>query len=286
MSKLSLCEINQSQLDKTPIIDGQLVVCLDTGNTYRDSKTAHVKISSDLEVVSELPLAPLADKIYFLKPNSLYIYSNNEWIPLGGANTWRGIQNNLTSDSTEDSLSAAQGKVLKKLVDQKPDEMKLYPITIPIEGWNSDDSVSCPYYIDLAINGIAESDCIAVTISPDDIDTAKAALFTTTEAKTNVLRLRAKYIPSKELSAFYYYVREDIVKAFGLEALNVNHYTLPPATNSELGGVIIGDGLVVSNTGRLSVSLTYKDIMLLAHPVGSAFFTIKDDNPSKLFGGT
>lgn len=35
------------------------------------------------------------------------------------SNTWRGIQNNLTSDSTSDSLSAAQGKVLKGLVDGK-----------------------------------------------------------------------------------------------------------------------------------------------------------------------
>ena len=34
-------------------------------------------------------------------------------------NTWRGIQNNLTSDSTTDSLSAAQGKALKALVDAK-----------------------------------------------------------------------------------------------------------------------------------------------------------------------
>lgn len=34
-------------------------------------------------------------------------------------NTWRGIQNNLTSDSTSESLSAAQGKVLKALVDSK-----------------------------------------------------------------------------------------------------------------------------------------------------------------------
>lgn len=34
-------------------------------------------------------------------------------------NTWRGIQNTLTSDSTSDSLSAAQGKVLKSLVDGK-----------------------------------------------------------------------------------------------------------------------------------------------------------------------
>ncbi len=34
-------------------------------------------------------------------------------------NTWRGVQNNLTSDSTNDSLSAAQGKVLKTLIDGK-----------------------------------------------------------------------------------------------------------------------------------------------------------------------
>lgn len=33
--------------------------------------------------------------------------------------TWRGIQNNLTSDSTTDSLAAAQGKILKGLVDGK-----------------------------------------------------------------------------------------------------------------------------------------------------------------------
>lgn len=201
-------------------------------------------------------------------------------------NTWRGIQNNLTSDNTEDSLSAAQGKVLKNLIDKKPDEMKLYPITIPAEGWKSDSSISYPYYIDIQISGIKESDCIAVTISPEDIDVAKAAYFTTTEAKNNVLRLRAKYTPSKEISAFYYFVREDVVKAFGLETLNVNPYTLPPATKSELGGVIVGDGLSITDAGRLSVSFTYKDIMLLAYPVGSAFFTINDDNPAELFGGT
>ena len=34
-------------------------------------------------------------------------------------NTWRGIQNNLTSTSTSDSLSANQGRVLKGLVDGK-----------------------------------------------------------------------------------------------------------------------------------------------------------------------
>lgn len=40
-------------------------------------------------------------------------------------NTWRGIQNNLTSDSTSDSLSAAQGKVLKGLIDGKANSSDL-----------------------------------------------------------------------------------------------------------------------------------------------------------------
>lgn len=40
-------------------------------------------------------------------------------------NTWRGIQNNLTSNSTSDSLSAAQGKVLKGLIDGKANSSDL-----------------------------------------------------------------------------------------------------------------------------------------------------------------
>ena len=173
MSKLSLCEIQQSQLDKTPIVDGQLVCCLDTGSTYRDTDSGRVQISSDLEIVSELPLAPLDGKLYYLKPNDLYINLSGTWILLndrdfllsankGASNgsaaitlkaastssvpiigkgattvttnsngevviastdndTWRGIQNNLTSSSETDSLAAAQGKILKALVDEKSD---------------------------------------------------------------------------------------------------------------------------------------------------------------------
>lgn len=33
-----------------------------------------------------------------------------------------------------------------------------------------------------------------------------------------------------------------------------NNYTLPPATKTTLGGVMVGDGLTVSNTGLLSVT--------------------------------
>lgn len=52
-------------------------------------------------------------------------YTIHASVPSGAkftdTNTWRGIQNNLSSDSTTDSLSAAQGKRLKELVDGKTD---------------------------------------------------------------------------------------------------------------------------------------------------------------------
>lgn len=50
-------------------------------------------------------------------------YALNKTVPSDAkftdTNTWRGVQNNLTSDSTDQSLSAAQGKALKTLVDGK-----------------------------------------------------------------------------------------------------------------------------------------------------------------------
>lgn len=50
-------------------------------------------------------------------------YTLNKTVPADAkftdTNTWRGVQNNLTSTATDQSLSAAQGKVLKDLVDGK-----------------------------------------------------------------------------------------------------------------------------------------------------------------------
>lgn len=102
MSELSLLEINQSQLDKTPAVDGRLIVCLDTGNAYRDSKSEHKKIGSDLKIVSELPLAPIADKIYLLKPDKLYSYIGGSWVLLN--------DNFVIDPMTNDEISAILAK--------------------------------------------------------------------------------------------------------------------------------------------------------------------------------
>ena len=81
MGFLSLTEASQSRLSDIPITDGQLIFCRDTGNFYKDDATTRIKMSSDLVICSELPLAPLANKIYLLLPNTLY-YFNGEWIEL------------------------------------------------------------------------------------------------------------------------------------------------------------------------------------------------------------
>ena len=66
-------------------------------------------------------------------------YSLNKSVPSNAVftdtNTWRGIQNNLTSDSTSDSLSAAQGKVLKGLIDGKANSNHTHSY-IPLSGGN------------------------------------------------------------------------------------------------------------------------------------------------------
>ena len=68
------------------------------------------------------------DKTLNLKPGSnvsISAASGEITISSTDTNTWRGIQNNLTSDSTSDSLSAAQGKVLKGLIDAKANSSAL-----------------------------------------------------------------------------------------------------------------------------------------------------------------
>jgi hypothetical protein len=82
MSKLSLCEIQQSQLDKTPVVEGQLIICKDTGNMYRDFGKTRVQTGRDIEIVAELPLAPINGKIYALRSGEVWLYEGGDWTAL------------------------------------------------------------------------------------------------------------------------------------------------------------------------------------------------------------
>lgn len=82
MANLSLREVNQSQLTLAPIVDGQIVFCRDTGNLYRDVGGSRVQVGRDIEIVAELPLAPISGKIYVLRSGEMWLYENGEWTRL------------------------------------------------------------------------------------------------------------------------------------------------------------------------------------------------------------
>lgn len=87
--------------------DGTWAVPPDTNTTYG----VFAKATADVAGSTGLVPAPAKGQ------QAYYLRGDGTWaVP---ANTWRGIQDNLTSTSTTDSLSANQGKVLKGLIDGK-----------------------------------------------------------------------------------------------------------------------------------------------------------------------
>ena len=195
------------------------------------------------------------------------------------------------------------------------EKINLVSITVPTTGWNQDSNSAYPNYIDIVATGITESDCVALVIAPDSNVVAKKCYFTSTESLPNYLRIRARNIPTESIKAFYYIIREDILMGFGQTP--IGGAMLPPATTTELGGIIVGEGLKVSNKGVLSAyaqeytlpaatATTLGGVKLsddftadadgtlhLAggtapdpYPVGSIYQSTSYTSPAALFGGT
>ena len=164
------------------------------------------------------------------------------------------------------------------------EKINLVSITIPTTGWNQDSNSAYPNYIDIVATGITESDCVALVIAPDSNVVAKKCCFTSTESLPNYLRIRARNIPTEPIKAFYYVIREDILMSFGQTP--IGGVMLPPATTTELGGIIVGEGLKVSDKGVLSSDIATPEVdKLTAYPVGSIFETVSFASPASMFGG-
>lgn len=148
--------------------------------------------------------------------------------------------------------TTACSNAMNALDAAKADRLELHAVTIPAAGWKKDDR-GC--YIDLNMPGLTADDSIAVLIEPDSADTARAAVLdSTTQSSTDTLRLRAWKMPTEDLHAHYYTIREDILMALGTVAMGVGNYVLPPATADTLGGVKVGGGLSVTDDGTLKVT--------------------------------
>lgn len=126
-------------------------------------------------------------------------------------NTWRGIQNNLTSNSTSDSLSAAQGKVLKGLIDSKANSSDLSSYAQKSQAIASIDIIWNYYSDQKHIKPrfyIQKADGDESTLDIEDASTEKSGL----------------------MSCY------DKSKLDGIQA-GANKYTLPVASSTTLGGI-------------------------------------------------
>lgn len=149
-------------------------------------------------------------------------------------NTWRGIQNNLTSDSTTDSLSAAQGKVLKGLVDGKAASNHTHSY-LPLAGgemngavkWNSNSlpqqTAAVKYLV--CIDAFADGGTMKWQ-SVENITVGNAT-------KANGHTVNSDVPANAKFT--------DTV------------YTLPAATSSTLGGVKIGSN-ITNSSGTISLT--------------------------------
>lgn len=194
------------------------------------------------------------------------------------------IGDNITV-SNKGLISLIKDNIDGALGYEAAEKINLVSITIPTTGWNQDSNSAYPNYIDIVATGITESNCVALVIAPDSNVVAKKCYFTSTESLPNYLRIRARNIPTEPIKAFYYVIREDILMSFGQTP--IGGAILPPATTTELGGIIVGEGLKVSDKGVLSSDVVIPEVdKLTAYPVGSIFQTVSSTSPAALFGGT
>lgn len=128
------------------------------------------------------------------------------------SNTWRGIQDNLTSTSTSESLSANQGRVLKSLVDGKANSSDLSSYA------KKNEAASMELEIIVRQSGV---DYSTQYISITSVDKTANKSFAIDEATTSINGLMSA--PDKR-------------KLDGI-ANGANNYTLPAASEDTFGGI-------------------------------------------------
>ena len=127
-------------------------------------------------------------------------------------NTWRGIQDNLTSSSTSDSLSANQGRILKNLVDGKANSSDLSSYSQKSETIKS---------IRIEKNGYTQGNSKLVQV----LHVFKA------NDEDDYLQM---YNADSNINGLMSY--QDKVKLDGI-ASGANNYSLPVSSNTTLGGI-------------------------------------------------
>ena len=177
------------------------------------------------------------------KVNHVYtlVYDGTQWQVVGDidTNTWRGIENSLTSDSTSVSLSAAQGKALKGLIDAMD-------ATTPAASGNATAFIDSITQTDGKITSITKKNIPTVSSSTAGL-APKGAAVSTQSTSTKFLRedgtwAAPSYIANTDAKVAQSSNDED--KEFPIILKNTNNMT--PETN----GVKYTEGVTVNPSDK------------------------------------
>lgn len=103
------------------------------------------------------------------------------------------------------AVASATLEAMREMDSRKADKPIRATITIPTDGWGTDDTVpSHPFYLDIAVTGLSDTDIVDVTVAPASAITAGNAGFANTQSYTGRFRLRCQYIPETEIEAEYH----------------------------------------------------------------------------------
>ncbi len=101
------------------------------------------------------------------------------------------------AESTAASLEEIDG-----LFDTKQDKTSALSVTIPVNGWQKDESTVYPYTLDLSVNGITAKDRAEITLAPGSLETALGCgLCPVNESMPGMIRIRSTAVPGKDMAA-------------------------------------------------------------------------------------
>lgn len=150
-------------------------------------------------------------------------------------------------------ITAEEAAALLESMVQNAVGADILEITVPADAWaladaEGEEETDFPYCAEVAADAIRASHYPVVTIHPEFMGTAfEVGLCPAARAEDGTLRFWARNQPRRDLMATVLLQRRS-----GGGAAGGGDYVLPPATQTTLGGVMVGDNLNITPEGRIS----------------------------------
>ena len=72
-------QTREEKLSGIAVVDGQIIVCVDSGFLYRDTESGRLRIGTELEIVDELPEHPINRHFYYSRSKRDLFFYDHGW---------------------------------------------------------------------------------------------------------------------------------------------------------------------------------------------------------------